>query len=81
MTPNPPSYDDQKIEDAVLALLGTFEFEQGRAWKRYDFAVMEALHAKGLITEPRGRSESIHLTEEGMRRAKELADRLFGTAR
>jgi hypothetical protein len=33
-------YDDQKIEDAVLALLGVFEFDNGRAWKRYDFDSM-----------------------------------------
>lgn len=46
-------YDDQKIEDTVLALLGAFEFENGRAWKRFDFDVMQTLAAKGLIIDPR----------------------------
>ena len=55
-------YDNQKIEDAVLALLGAFEFENGRVWKRFDFEVMLALAEKGLISDPRGRAESVHLT-------------------
>lgn len=71
-------YDEAKIEEAVLALLGVFEFEKGRVWKRFDFEVMDALHAKGYITEPRGRQESTHLTEEGMVASKHLAERLFG---
>ena len=71
-------YDDAKVEDAVLALLGVFEFENGRAWKRFDFDVMEALFAKGLISDPRGRQESVHLTEAGLLKAKSLAQWMFG---
>lgn len=71
-------YDDQKIEDAVLALLGVFEFNNGRTWKRYDFDVMQALAEKGLILDPRGRSESVYLTPEGLARAKALAQQCFG---
>ena len=51
-------YDMVKVEEALLALLGVFEFENGRVWKRYDFATMDRLHAKGLITEPRVKQES-----------------------
>ena len=29
-------YDDQKISEVVLALLGVFEFENGRVWKRLE---------------------------------------------
>jgi hypothetical protein len=72
------SYDQDKIEETVLALLGAFEFDQGRVWKRYDFAVMDALHAKGLIDNPRNRNESVRLTDEGIARAKALARRYFG---
>ena len=74
------TYDASKIEDTVLALLGAFEFGNGRVWKRYDFDVMESLHSQGLISEPNGRGESVYLTETGISRAKELADRLFGRA-
>jgi hypothetical protein len=71
-------YDDQKIEDAVLALLGVFEFGKGRAWKRYDFDVMQSLAEKGLISNPQGRSESVQFTPDGLQRAKALAQTLFG---
>lgn len=43
-------YDNAKIEDAVLALLGALEFDNGRAWKRLDFAVMDALFENGYIS-------------------------------
>jgi hypothetical protein len=71
-------YDNARIEDTVLALLGAFEFDNGRAWKRFDFDVMEALFAEGLITDPRGRQESVHLTEAGLERAKLLGRTMFG---
>lgn len=35
------SYDEKKVAEMVLALLGVFEFENGRVWKRIDFAVMD----------------------------------------
>ena len=71
-------HDPQKIEKAVLALLGAFEFENGRIWKRFDFGVMESLAAQGLISDPRGRAESVYLTPEGLARAKAAADKMFG---
>lgn len=71
-------HDPKKIEEAVLALLGAFQFDNGRAWKRFDFDVMQSLADQGLISDPRGKAESVHLTPEGMARAKALADRLFG---
>lgn len=70
------NYSDQKIENAVLALLGALEFENGRAWKRFDFGVMETLFKKGLITNPNTRAESIYLTEDGLAKAKALAAQL-----
>ena len=51
-------YDEAELQEAVLALLGVFEFETGRVWKRYDFSVMEALHEQGWITDPHGLNES-----------------------
>jgi hypothetical protein len=71
-------YDEAKVEDAALALLGAFEFENGRVWKRFDFDVMDALHQKGYISDPRGRQESVRLTEQGLRLAKRLAAERFG---
>ena len=70
-------YDQQKIEDAVLALLGAFEFDNGRVWKRLDFSVMQSLAEKGYITDPRGKTESFYLTQDGLAKAKELAQQMF----
>ncbi len=72
-------YDMVKVEEAILALLGVLEFENGRVWKRYDFAIMDGLPRKGLITEPHGRQESVYLTDEGLRRAKALAAKHVAT--
>ncbi len=44
------AYDNSKIDEIVLALLGATEFENGRVWKRIDFAVMDRLHVKGYIS-------------------------------
>jgi hypothetical protein len=70
-------YDHRKIEEVVLALLGALEFENGRVWKRYDFAILGALHEQGLITDPRGRHESVYLTDKGKGLAKQLAAQYF----
>ncbi|OAX64548.1 hypothetical protein A6R71_10995 [Xanthomonas translucens pv. arrhenatheri] len=70
-------YDDKKISEMVLALLGVFEFENGRVWKKIDFAVMDELFEKGYVTDPRNRAESVYLTEEGLRLAKALAEKHF----
>ncbi|WP_084383621.1 DUF6429 family protein [Hydrogenophaga flava] len=69
----------KKIEETVLALFGAFEFEDDRAWKRFDFDVMQSQADQGWISDPRGRAESARLTPEGQARAKALADRLFGS--
>ena len=74
----PCSMPMRSLKDAVLALLGVFEFENGRAWKRFDFDAMEALFAKGMISDPRGRQESVRLTEAGLLRVKSLAQWMFG---
>ena len=70
-------YDPSLIDQAVLALLGAFEFENGRVWKRFDFDVMNRLFEKGLITNPATRAESVYLTEAGLQQARRLAVELF----
>jgi len=71
------SYDEKKVAEMVLALLGVFEFENGRVWKRIDFAVMDELFKNGFITDPKKKAESVYLTEEGLRLAKALAEKHF----
>ncbi|TBU97090.1 DUF6429 family protein [Phytopseudomonas dryadis] len=70
-------YDQKRIEEAVLALLATFSFDGNRSWKGFDFGVMDALHAQGLIDDPRGQAKSVWLTAQGLEKGNEIADRLF----
>src|SRR5262249_35471379 len=38
-------------------------------WKSFDWAAMERLHEKGLISDPVGRAKSVVLTDEGLEKA------------
>jgi hypothetical protein len=46
-------HDPKKIEEAVLALLGAFGFDDGRKWNSLDFDVMQSLADQGVISDPR----------------------------
>lgn len=72
------SYDQTKIEDVVLALLAACSFDGNRAWKGFDFDLMDQLHAKGFIDDPK--SKSVWLTAEGLKRGNAIADRMFGAS-
>ena len=73
-------YDEKLIEDAVLALLATFSSDDGNAWKGFDFEIMNRLHELGFISNPVNKNKSIWLTQEGLERGRQIADRLFGVA-
>ena len=78
-----PTYDEGKVEQAVLALLyfGSFERPGARcAWKTYDWGITERLFEQGLIDDPRGKSKSVVFTPEGEARAKAACEALFGTS-
>ena len=44
--------DRDHIDDAVLALLFLGRHDGMRTWKSFDWAAMERLHTKGLISDP-----------------------------
>ncbi len=69
--------DTDKIDDAVLALLWLTLHDGRRAWKGFDWAALDRLHAKGLITDPANKAKSVVLTDEGLTRAEELFKALF----
>ena len=71
-------YNRQKMENALLALIGALEFENGRFWKGYDFDLLNSLHEQGLISQPWGKDKSARLTPEGLEKAKALAEEMFG---
>lgn len=69
--------DDDKIDQAVLALLYLGLHDGARAWKGFDWEALNRLHEKGFISNPRGKAESIVFTEEGLMEARRLLDQLF----
>ena len=66
-----------KIDDAALALLYLTLHDNARAWKGFDWGVLGRLHDKGMIGDPVGKQKSVVLTEEGLRRSKELFETMF----
>ena len=72
--------DRDKIDDAVLALLYLTLDRDGRAWKGFDWDVMDRLHAKGLIANPKIKAKSVWLTEEGAALSERLFGEMFGKA-
>ena len=69
--------DEEKIDDAVLALLGLTLHDECRVWKSMDWDVMNRLHEKGLISNPVGKAKSVLFTEEGQQKSEELFKKLF----
>jgi len=83
--PRPPKRerlvpDPDKIDDAVLALLLLGEHNYQNVWKSFDWDAMDRLHAKGMISEPRGKAKSVVLTDEGRAEAVRLFKLLFAKA-
>jgi hypothetical protein len=71
------SVDEERIDEAVLALLWLTLHDGRRAWKGFDWAALGRLHAKGLIADPVGRAKSVVLTDEGLRQSEALFRTLF----
>lgn len=73
----------QVVEDLTLLLVYLTSWREepvrgfiiSRAWKGYDFDVLNELSEKGMITDSR-RAKSVCLTDEGVARAREL-ERLY----
>ena len=70
--------DPDRIDDAVLALLLLGQHDGQRVWKSFDWEAMNRLHAKGLISDPVGKAQSVVLTDDGLARAAALQQALFG---
>lgn len=84
-TPTPSEasreYDEDKIDEAVLALLWLSRHRDGpalRAWKGHDWDAMDRLHEQGFIHNPVGKAKSVVFTEDGAKRSEELFWKLFG---
>jgi hypothetical protein len=77
-----PTADNEFTENLGLALIylsswkeQEFGVEVRRAWKGYDFSLLDRLNEEGLINFSY-KAKSLYLTEEGVRRAEEVVKRL-----
>ena len=69
--------DEDRIDEAVLALLWLTLHNGVRAWKGHDWDALDRLHRKGLILNPASTAKSVVLTEEGLHEAERLFEALF----
>jgi hypothetical protein len=70
--------DNDRIDEAVLALLFLGLHDGVRAWKGFDWDALDRLHEKSYISNPRSKAKSVVFTEEGQREAERLLQSLFG---
>ena len=74
------SYDEQKVDDTVLALLQLTSFSEGggtRAWRGQDGEVLNRLHDKGFISDPRNKYKSVLFTKSRAEKSEKLFIELF----
>lgn len=73
-------YNKDKVDDMILALLylSTTHDQFGtRAWKGMNWDAMDRLFRKGYISDPKSKSPTLELSEEGARNSKELFFKYF----
>ena len=77
----PSNLNRDKLSEAALAILGLNAFHDHqivRAWKGMNWDLLDALYEKGWVADPKGKSKSVVLTEEGAQLAEVLLQRYFG---
>jgi len=72
--------DTDKIDEAVLGLLWLTLHDERRAWKAFDWDTLDRLHARNLIDDPKSKTKSVVLSDEGLQRAEEAFRKLFARA-
>jgi hypothetical protein len=74
------AFNRERAGDLVLALMQLTLHEERRAWKSFDWDVMNELHERGFITDPRSKAKSVVLTDEGLARSREMYVKYLETA-
>ena len=78
VVPNPlaraATFDDMALAVAYVSL-----HDRVLIWKTIDYSITERWHQHGWIEDPRGKSKSMVLTPEGLERARQVTQRLFGS--
>ena len=71
-------YDQDKVDDMVLALMYLTLHDEYRAWKGFDWDALNRLFEKGMIYNPVGKAKSVMLTDEGLARSEALFEQHLG---
>ena len=72
-------YDRDRAADFALALMYLELHESDRAWKGYPWDVLDVLHERRLIADPKNKAKSVVLTEQGLELAAALFEELLGS--
>jgi Domain of unknown function (DUF6429) len=74
---NAMELNQQRVEEAVLAVLWLTLHNEVEAWTTIDWDTMDRLHQKGFISDPTHRAKSVVFTEEGLAEAERCARKIF----
>jgi hypothetical protein len=74
------TYNRERAADLTMALMYLSIHDGTRVWKGYDWDVLNFLHERGLISNPRSKTKSVVLTEEGEARSKEMFAKYLAVA-
>jgi len=69
--------DEDRINQAVLALMYLTLHDGYRAWKGFDWDALDRLCEKGMIGDPKNKAKSVWLTDEGLAESERLFRALF----
>lgn len=73
-------YDRDKVDEMMLALLFLTSSQDKygtRAWKGLDWETLDRLHNRGWIGDPRLKTPTVELSEEGAKLSKEWFQKYF----
>lgn len=66
------AFNQERAGDLVLALMQLTLHEDRRAWKSFDWDVMNDLFERGFISDPRSKAKSVLLSDEGLARSRQM---------
>ena len=69
--------DLERVDEAALALMLLGLHDGWRTWKGFDWEVLNRLHEKGFITDPKSKAKSVVFTEEGLQESQRLFTKSF----
>ena len=73
-------FDQDRVDEVYLSLLHLTLGSGGRAWKGIPSSVSDRWLARGWIEDPHTKSDSFHLTSEGLALCTRVFEELFGKA-